>query len=234
MKILIEIHCFNRKTITEIVLNQLFNYRHGTDIQLINDHSTEYDNDWLKQWGRVIKYPKKSNINVLKYRTLKNFLLTDYTHLYMCDNDAYHDPSYIDMLIKLHIQSKGLPVTLYRSSFITSFGFNVSRFVENIPHGEIKSGLCGGISVFLSREHVVKIVESLSKTEEEWELICEKEAWDSKWQRVLGGKYAIPFMSYVEHYGAGGKNHKDFYSDYALNPTPYLKNTYDSIKNKLI
>ena len=48
MKVLIEIQCYNRKTITEKCLTTLKQYKKGADLKIVNDHSTEYDNEWLE------------------------------------------------------------------------------------------------------------------------------------------------------------------------------------------
>lgn len=234
MKILIEVQCFNRKAITNIVLNQIKSYKQDGDLRIINDHSTEYDNIWLSQFTQdVIQYDNKLNINKLKYRTFKNFLETDYTHLYMCDNDMYHDPKFMDVL-KKYVDNK-LPITLYRSSFIHSFGKNVSQYLKTYDEMSLKSGLYGGASVFLSKEHIQKIVDGLPETEEEWDIQCNREAWDSKIQRMIDPKklYLIPNESYCEHYGWKGQNHTEKNSDVALNPTKYLYDNKDWIWKKL-
>ena len=224
MKILIEVQCFNRKPITEIVLKQLAEHKGDCDLKIVNDYSTEYDNEWLMQFSDdVISYEKKLNITKLKYRTFKSFLETDYTHLYMCDNDMYHDPNFVNVLKKY--AKNNLPMTLYRSSFIHSFGNGVHQYIKHYESVSLKAGLYGGASVFLSREHIEKIVEKLPSTEEEFDTMCKTNAWDSQIQKMIDEKrfYLIPKESYCEHYGKDGENHKTMESDYALNPTNYLK-----------
>ena len=234
MKVLIEVQCYNRKTITEIVLNQIKRYKGIADLHIVNDHSTEYDSEWLKQFSdNIIEYDKKATINVLKYRSFKRFLESDYDYFYMCDNDAFHDPGFLDKLFSIYHQSSNLPVTLYRSSFIKKCG--VYRTVKKIPNGDIRHGLFGGISTFLDRKHIENIVENLPSTEQEWITLTKSTAWDSMIQDWASNKlFAVPHMSHVEHYGWKGQNHTEWVSDVALNPTPYLEQTYDSIKDKII
>lgn len=236
MKILLECHVYNRKKITEICFEHINKYRDHSisDLKIVNDHSTEYDNEWLKQFTpNVVSYPKKETINVLMYRAFKEFLDTDYTHFYNFDNDAVHDPSYFDMLIKLHQQSKGLPVTLYKSSYVASFP-NACVSVSTIPNGIIRAGVYGGISVFLSRENIENIVKYMPPTEDPWRVNINP-GWDSLIQGYMGNNklHATPEMSYVEHYGFNGQNHSLWTSDYAINPTPYLKSTYSDIRKTL-
>ena len=234
MRILIEVQCYNRKEITNIVLNQLNKYKNDCDLRVVNDYSSEYDNEWLSQFtSDVVKYEEKLNINKLKYRTFKNFLDSDYTHLYMCDNDMFHDPNFVKILKKY--EGNKLPMTLYRSSFIHSFGKNVSQYLKRYDKISLKSGLYGGASVFLNRDHVEKIVSLLPSNEDEWDLMCNKEAWDSKIQRMIDPKklYLIPNESYCEHFGWKGQNHVEKNSDIALNPTKYLEENKEWIWDKL-
>lgn len=187
----------------------------------------------MKQFtSDVFSYEKKLNINRLKYRTFKNFLDTDYTHLYMCDNDIYHDPNFMNILKKYH--KNNIPITLYKSSFIHSFGTGVSKYLKNWDIVSLKSGLFGGASVFLNREHIEKIVSQLSD-EDSWDDLCKKEAWDSKIQKMIDEKrlYLITNESYCEHFGIGGQNHKKRLSDYALNPTQFLKDKLVDIWKKI-
>ncbi len=234
MKILIDVQVYNRKTITDICLAQLVKYKGDADLKIVNDYSTEYDNDWLKRFtDNVIMYEKKLTINKLKYRTFKSFLDTDYTHLYMCDNDIYHDPNFLNILKKY--QGNNLPLTLYRSSFIHKFGDGVSKYLKHWESVSLKSGLFGWASVFLNRGHVEKIVSKLPENEDVWGVSCVKEAWDSKIQSMIDDKrlYLIPKESYCEHFGWKGQNHTEIKSDIALNPTEYLKNEYDRIMDIL-
>ena len=192
MKVLIEVQCFNRKTITEKVLKQIKLYKGVADLHIVNDHSTEYDSEWLKQYAdEVIEYEEKATINLLKYRSFKRFYESDYDYFYMCDNDVFHDPDFMNQLFKIYHQSDKLPVTLYRSSFIKKCG--VFQIINNIPNGEIRHGLFGGVSVFLDRKHIEKIVNHLPSTEEQWSQQTKHTAWDSQIQNWASGKrFAIP------------------------------------------
>lgn len=230
MKILIEVQCFNRKPITEIVLNQLCKYKDDCDLRIVNDYSTEYDNEWLSQFTTdIIQYEKKLTINTLKYRTFKSFLETDYTHLYMSDNDMYHDPNYVKVLKKY--ASNNLPITLYKGSFIHSFGDRVSKYLKTYKEVSLKTGLYGGQSVFLNRNHIRNIVDNLPPTEEEFYKMCEVTAWDSQIQKMIDIErlYLIPNKSYCEHFGWKGTNHKEKFSDIAINPTDYLQDNKQRI-----
>lgn len=234
MKLLIRVETWNRKNITEICLKQLKETKKDAFLEIVDDHSIEYDLDYLKQFGdNVFRYEKKLGISKLKYRLFKEFLKTDYTHLYMCDSDIYHDIDFIQFLNKY--KSNNIPITLYKSSFIHSFGDGVHKYLKIYDNISLKAGLYGGCSVFLSKEQVSKIVENLPETEDIWESMCATEAWDSKIQKMIDLKrfYLIPNKSLCEHYGEGGKNHTQMNSDYALDPTEYLIEKKEEILKKL-
>jgi hypothetical protein len=147
----------------------------------------------------------------------------------MCDNDILHDPEFENVLIKY--SKNNLPITLYKSSFIHSFGDRCSKYLKEYDEVSVKTGLYGGASVFLNRNHVEKIVNKLPENEDLWEELCKKTAWDSKIQSFIDNKrlYLITNRSYTEHFGINGQNHKLKNSDYALNPTDYLINISPSI-----
>lgn len=235
MRLLIEVHTHNRKAITEIVLNQIKKYKGDADLRIVNDNSTEYDTDWLKQFSDdIVDHKENQGISKLKYNTFKYFNDSDYTHLYMCDNDIFHDPKFVDVLKKYH--KNNLPMTLYRSSFIHSFGDRVSKYIKVSKDVSIKKGLYGGASVFLNKEHVSKICMDLPQTSEQWEQMCSKIAWDSKIQNIIDPKriYLITNKSYCEHFGVDGLNHKEKDSDFALNPTDYIKEKSEEIWKKIM
>lgn len=235
MKLLIETHTYNRKKTADICLQQIKEFKCDADFKIVNDYSTEYDNSHLEQFSdNVIMYEKKLTINKLKYRSFKEFISTDYTHLYMCDNDIFHDPNFVYFLKKY--SKNNLPLTLYRSSFIHSFGDNVSKYHKIYDEISVKSGLYGGASVLLNREHIEKIVNNLPDHEDLWDEYCTKTAWDSRIQHMIDPKrlYLIPNESLCEHFGIDGQNHKHKNSDYALDPSEYLKKKSASIWGLLL
>lgn len=237
-RVLIEVHCYNRKIITELALTQLQRYKHNAFIRVVNDYSDPdiYDNEWLDNFSdESIIYEKKLNINILKYRMFKNFYNSGYEYLYMCDSDILHDPMYMEQLFKLYHRSNHLPVTLYNSTFINGFGQRVSRMIGRVEDGIIKQGLFGGCSVFLDRNHVKILMDNMLNIDEsEWDIKTKKTAWDSQFQRYLNdNKYIVSSMSYCEHFGINGQNHKKRGSDQAIDPTQYLKDISEMIWNRL-
>jgi len=218
MKIRIDVPCYNRKNITELVLNQLYKFKtNNADIRIYNDNSTEYDNKWLEQWGDVITYemPKQDkwkNIHTIRYKAYLDFLDEDYDFLYMTDNDAFHDPNYINVLLDLYSKTK-LPVCGYKSYFMSTFSPQYRRAIRLNKEYHIMKNTNGGISVFLSKRLVEKLMKYYNKN---------TIMWDCDTWKYLGNTYALPKNSILDHYGKGGLHNKDWNFDYALYPTEYL------------
>lgn len=242
-KVLIVVPVWNRKKITELVLTQLYKHKgDNAELWVYNDHSTEYDNDWLKPMcDKVIKLPKSKKevvkneknshgmgVQHLRWYQFREFLeLDDFDFIYMTDSDALHDPDYMKVLLNLHGKYKTksgvkLPVCLYNTihhSQPQNTKFQNKEVLLRIT--------APGISMLYNKEMVKKIVESLnfykSKMGED-----PKYGWDyfpSKW---LNMPFITSKTSYIEHYGADENSMhtpKGMWDrDRAINPTEYLKN----------
>jgi hypothetical protein len=231
MKMLLETQIYNRKSITDYTLSNFIFDKDYTHLRIINDYSTEFDSEYLKKYtDDVVQYEKKLSINTLMYRSFKTWYNEKWDMVYHFDNDIIHSPEWFKMLNIL--STHGLPVTLYRSSFIAKFGQGVSRVIGSVPFGEVKSGLFGGCSILFNKEHIEKIVKNLPPTEEEFDKMTTHTAFDSLFQMWCDSqsRYIVPTYSYCLHYGVGGRGHKTLYDDIALNPEPYL----DKIWKKII
>lgn len=63
MKILICLPVYNRKDITELVLENLNKYKGDATLWVYNDWSTEYDNDFLEPLcDKVFKLPPSNKV----------------------------------------------------------------------------------------------------------------------------------------------------------------------------
>ena len=151
----------------------------------------------------------------------------------MCDNDAFHDPDFMNQLKLLNEECSGkIPITLYRSSFIKKC--NAFSVIGQTKYGELRSGLFGGVSVFLNKKQIIKINnELLNCSEEEWSIKTKNTAWDSQYQRLFGRKFLVSKNSYEEHFGVTGANQVHKTSDTALEPTEYLKEKSSKIWSDL-
>jgi hypothetical protein len=239
MKLRIDLLVKDRKKITEICLHQLKTYKAvDYNIRIYNDYSTEFDSKWLEQYGEVYTYsdfkpyqqkPKNANrINYLRGKQFLDFLDTDYTHLYMVDNDAIHSPDYSSILEMC--ANFNFPATLYRSSFMIK-KIRINRKSKELSNAiELRSGMCGGISVLFSRAHVEKIVKKMGDSG--WKDFPRmKPDWDTKIWQILGQRFVMPKQSHVDHFAVGGQNHGRWNSDEGVELVAYLQRVRQPIRN---
>lgn len=242
-KILIAVPVWNRKKTTELCLRQIQkNKNKNTELWAYNDHSTEYDNDWLKNMcDEVIKLKKNFNKKVvgnsenkngigvqhLRWYQFRTFLFQNkFDYIYMTDNDAFHDPDFLEIMLYLYKKYK-LPVSLY-NSFYHSQKQNIKFENEEIS----MRVTAPGISMFFDKNMVEKIVRKLEENKED-----PNYAWDYKCQEWLREPWITSKTSYLEHFGAESNSlhtqKGDWEKDKAINPTKYLASQRKNIINYL-
>lgn len=224
MKIWITVSTFNRKKITEIVLKQLVEFKKDSFIHVSDDYSNEYSVEWLKSLNvdKVEQPPEKYGIDKIRAWELKKFLETDFDLIYFTDNDAYHDPQYIEVLKDTYNRFKK-PVSLYN----TIFHNNNEGLLEN---NFVLRKTMAGISQLYDRKTVEKIIFNLSK-----QFPNGAGMWDYIFVEMSESKVVTPIISYLEHYGANGMHSgpNDYERDRAHNPTKYLIEKREEILAKL-
>jgi tetratricopeptide (TPR) repeat protein len=223
--ILISIPVFNRKKITRLSLAQTKRYKTPyCHLQVYNDHSTEYDNDFLAPYAdEVIQLPSKKGIHSLRWHQFREFLKTDFDFIYMTDGDVIHDPRFIAVLEVLYETGDGkLPVCLFNSAFHME-----PRIILYRKNGVMLKGTAPGVSMFYDRAMVEKIVSMLDRHHD-------TSIWDYTALKYLGLPWVTPETSYLEHYGGGGIHNADYERDRAINPTPYLQKNRKSILGYLM
>lgn len=224
MKIWISVSTFNRKKITEIVLKQLGQYKGDSFLHVSDDHSTDYTLTDLQSFSNIDlieKAPRKMGIHQLRCWELQQFLKTDFDLCYLTDNDAYHDPNYVNRLKDLYDRYK-LPTSLYNTrwhfnSTIRQDGDVVIR--KTIP----------GISQLYDRQMVVSILKNINIPSITY-------AWDYIFIDALKMDTVTSSVSYIEHAGINGIHNPgtDFERDRAYNPTLYLQQVRGQIINSLL
>jgi hypothetical protein len=224
MKIRIDVPCYNRKEITELCLKQMFETKGSNGfIRTYNDHSEDYDNDFLEPYSDagVIRLLQKTNIHSIRSHGFRSFLENDeYDFLYMTDNDAFVDPNWLNRLLEMY-KLTGLPCSIFHSKYVP----------QSIAYAKdadilIKPGFTG-ISEFFHRTHVEKIVNYLNIHGDFQDM------WDCVIWGILGHRFAVSGTSYTEHLGVDGMHHKTWDSEKSLNPTLYLKEKWDEIVPQL-
>jgi tetratricopeptide (TPR) repeat protein len=226
LSILISVAAFNRKSVTQISLSQTKRYKPSyCHLQVYNDHSTEYDNAFLKRYAdEVIKLPSRMGIDNLRYYQFRRFLHTNFDLLYMTDTDVIHDPLYIKVLQVIYeMSSRKLPVCLFNSKY---------HVCTNLYSGKgiLLRQTAPGVSMLYDKKMVETIVTKLDR--EDYTYLFD--TWDCRALAYLGLPWIMPERSYLEHYGAGGINNDDYETDRAINPTQYLQLRRESILDYLM
>ena len=151
-----------------------------------------------------------------------------YTHLYLTDADAIHDPQWRSKLLALQARLGDVPVCGYNT--LAHENLIGNTLVENQDH--LIRVFAPGVSYLLTRKHCDAVSKYL-KTDprDHWN-------WDWTVPAILGRRFAISRPSYVDHIGFGGMHHpkKEGYDagDRAVDPTPWLVEKRKEIVNTLI
>jgi Glycosyl transferase family 2 len=185
------------------------------EIFCTDDASTEYDGHYLLEWATSVRTLKeKVGPSAQRQIHFREFS-AGFTHLYLTDSDAIHDPDWRSRALFLQERHAGAPVCLY-NAWTHADKFIKDNTVEDDPLSEvIVRRYAPGISYFLSRAHVEKVLPHLAHMNH----------WDWNVPDWLGNRMAVSRVSYVDHIALGGMHHKPedgFEGDRGLNPTPWL------------
>lgn len=202
--ILVVMATHNRKQIAEICIKNMVATKGLASLCIVNDCSTEYDNDFLKSIAPnclVVTLTENVGIENLRLNMQRAVKKTKSKFVYHTDNDAYHDPNWLHRLYEMHQKFDGL-LGLYNTKLHNKFTLQEEGDIIYRRH-------CPGISFFFEQSKM-EIPEKL----------------DTNWDFVFGRafkKAAISKVSFVEHFGADGIHNVDFERDRAENPTPWLQ-----------
>lgn len=230
-RILICIPVSNRARLAEAciktVADTLFDHGtaqslHGDVLSLWDDASTEPAN--LGYFAdEVYRSPKNIGIEAMRrnhFRRFDNATICGsyFSHLYLTDSDAPHDPSWRSELLRIQAENGGAPVCGYNTQ---SHARIVGNTIEDDPASEVVwRRAAPGVSYLLTAQHVKKVGDWLANNSQtHWN-------WDWTVPMILGNRFAISRTSYVSHIGKGGYHHPEAEGwdggDLPLNPTPWL------------
>lgn len=235
MKVLIALATFNRPIVTQFCLYSLSQLR-SCDVRLVvyDDASTVYDERFLSTYAdEVVRFESNGGITRSRAKAVRDFVyrFPDYDLLYMTDNDAFHDPIFVDSLNHVFTQQASLGINFPVSLFNTRF----HNYPENVV-GENDDFLftksIPGISHCYNREMAEKICDALN-TSPSLEF---KYGWDYSFIKVLDCPCLLSKVSLLEHFardkfeggmhaansGLGEIGFADFERDRAINPTEFL------------
>ena len=153
----------------------------------------------------------------LHFEQFWDVVFEKFTHLYLTDADALHDPNWREELLRLQQKHGGAPICGYNTEAHARLKGNT---IEDDPASEvIWRRAAPGISYLLTREHVEKVVKALPGLPEYWH-------WDWTVPALLGNRFAVCRRSLVDHIGYQGLHHPTEEGpdggDRALNPTEWL------------
>jgi len=211
---LISIAAWNRPEVTRLCAECLWQNRGLCTVEIWDDHSDQYEAHFLRDFcHQVRRAPRKLGIDSLRFLAMRDFLERDeFDFLYFTDNDALHDPSFVERLAKLY-ESSPLPISLYNSPIHNDANLTLGRKAE----GYLRR-IAPGISMLLTRPMVKKICRGLADL-----LQLPATTWDTLSCQLLGLPWLISQPSFVEHLGAGGLHNLDFECDRAIEPTALLQ-----------
>lgn len=217
MKAVIIVSTHNRRDLTGITLDAIMACkRPETPVWVVDDYSTEYDEDWLLSFGvkRVVKPPnirtfsgRHRAANAAKFR-LRAFLDSGKSVGILFDNDALVAPGFEEEAFRIFdvIESEKRAIgTLYRST-------KHPAKQEPIIDAERPAILehVGGLSLLVTRLSAHHLLSGIT--------------WDAEWDWQLHKIASIyaPLHSYVEHIGRHGSGVNGESDDRAVNFLGYM------------
>ena len=218
-RIYIAVPCFNRGKILRQCVPTIFaGKKAGDQVNLYNDHSTEYSSEWLRHFCDFV-YESDRSIGIEEQRKwhFRDFWENRgaFQYLYLTDSDALHDPNWRSQALGLFHEHGRHPVCLYNTEAHASI---IGNTIEDLlEENVVWRKYAPGISWLLSVDHVDQIVHYKG----------EIRSWDWNCCDILGRRMAISRTSYVDHIGHGGMHHPPDGGfdggDRALNPTDWLR-----------
>jgi hypothetical protein len=241
-KLFICVPVHNRSAIVRECLPTLIDgMKTGTDgdsLNVYDDGSGDVDRNFLKLMtdcplNSLITAPAPFGIERQRRRHFLDFwrkLDHGYTHLYLTDSDALHDPKWRSELLRLQAKYDDDPICGYDTDAHVRLAGNT---IEDDPAEEvIVRKVAPGISYLLTVEHVRKVVRYLQGVNEyaHWH-------WDWTVPAILGNRFLVARRSLVSHCGWGGMHHpaSEGYNggDVARNPTEWLVKKRAEVVRKL-
>jgi glycosyltransferase involved in cell wall biosynthesis len=247
MKILLALSTYNRPIITELCLKNLQQVR-SDQVKLVvyDDASTAYSKDFLQGYSdEVVRFNRNGGIERSRAKAIRDFVYRylDFDLIYFTDNDAIHDPAFVDVIRSVSVWQRDrpeiLPLSIYNCrnhSYLNNIVFETDLFVilKTMP----------GLSQCYTREMAEIIVQALNESAE----IESTYGWDYIYPELLGRHCLVSKVSMVEHFardrheagmhttnsGSGPDALIDFERSRAVNPTPYLSQIRDEIIGKIL
>lgn len=191
-KIYIAIPCYNRREIAEQCIPTVFSRTDKNDrLVIYDDGSQEKMSDSAVLMGNCNEIVACDSVGVDAQRR-QHFLdlmrQPEFTHLYLTDSDAPHDPQWRSRALSLQAEHRA-PVCLYRTKTHAEYQNNIFR--DDGSESVLWQRFCPGVSILLTREHAERVVSVMP------------DKWSFDWfiPSVLGYRMAVSRVSYCDHIG---------------------------------
>jgi hypothetical protein len=232
-RLLIIVPCRDRKVLTRHALETLLISKAPQDtLAIFNDGSTEFTPDWLAAFSDMV-FNMKAPVGIEGQRKMhfqfaaKMFeAYPDYTDIYLTDSDTIHDPKWREQAFKLQALAKDAPLCLYDTTAHSCLEGNT---IEDDPESLLLwRKYAPGVSYLMTADHLSVVagrVHALAN-------------WDWDVPDMLGNRFAISRIGYVDHIGVGGMHHPSHEDanggDRVKVPTPWLQNKRKEVIAELL
>jgi len=230
-RIFIAIPLFNRRAVVEQCVPTVRVSPDDTVI-LYDDGSTEYDSGFWETMNPHVTGLQMAvdsiGIDAQRKNHFKDFWARrdEFTHLYLCDSDAPHDPNWRTHALDLQARYSA-PICLYRTRTHADYDNNI--FADLPSEDVIWQRFSPGVSLLLTTAHVERIMAHLP--EGPW-------AWDWAVPGLLGYRMAVSRVSHVDHIGWHGLHDRNVEprkvsTERCLMPTEGLKQKRGEVMGEL-
>lgn len=189
--ILIVVSTYNRKDLTGQTLDSIARNKSDlSDVLILDDSSTDYDENWLKQWGwKVVRNPVNVGVGEMARKRFEEFLNRGYTYLCAIDNDLQLGAHFDYRLLRVWQKTRAEDLTV-----VTGYRSKTQVCLESHPEWDVVNSV-GGAMQFIDRYTAQTI---MAKMENQW-----THNWDHRISLLCQRKIATR-PSLAQHMGIYG------------------------------
>jgi len=189
--ILIVVSTFNRKDLTGQTLDSIARNKSDlSDVLIIDDGSTDYDEKWLRQWGwKIVRNAVNLGVGEMARKRYEEFLTRGYAYLCAIDNDLQLGAHFDYRLLRLWQQTRSAELTV-----VTGYRSKTQVCLESNPEWDVVNSV-GGAVQFTDR-HTAQII--FTKMQDQW-----AHNWDHRVSLLYQRKIATR-RSLAQHLGIYG------------------------------
>lgn len=193
--ILIVVSTFNRKSLTGFTLDNIKRNKSDlSDVVILDDASTEYDDIWLAKWGwPVFRRGESKGVGAMAAQRYQFYLTNSSAPYVLCvDNDLAFAPGFDIISLETFHQ---IPEPRPSLTVLSPYYSNTVQVTNHIGQTLLEVKTVNGCAQFTDREGAKAITEAMKG---KWQ-----HPWDARISDVLKGKY-VPIRSLVQHIGIYG------------------------------